>query len=46
MLCQILLTKHSLRDCAIGVHHFILGVELLQTIKVNLVATLLFLSII
>jgi len=46
MLGQVLLTEHSLRDCTVGVNHFILGVELLQTIEVDLVATLLFLSII
>ena len=46
MLCQVLLAEDSLGDCTIGVNHFILGVELLQTIEVNLVASLLFLSII
>jgi len=46
MLSQVLLAEDSLRDCTIGVNHFILGVELLQTIEVNLVASLLFLSII
>ena len=46
LLCQGLFSEHSLRDSTVGVDHFILSVKLLQTIEVNFVATLLFLSII
>jgi hypothetical protein len=46
LLGQGLFAEHSLRNSTVGVDHFILGVKLLQTIEVNFVASLLFLSII